>query len=359
MKYLATHGHRASAGAAIGLMMVVALTLMGCGRKGPPQPPVIQRPARTSDLAVTQVGRAAVLTWSYPQHTTAGGVLPPLESIEVWQARLPLAQEPQLGSPRDRDLIEKLLRSEGEVLLSLADDELVAATEGDQLSVRIPLEPHGEDPQSVLWHAVRTWCCGSRASDFSNIARLEPSETPAPPEELSASPTEEGIVLTWTGRHPVLVERAPTQEGPWMQLTSAPVSGGSWTDATAEQESTWWYRLRSVESPGARLVGLPGSAISVEYDDEYPPRAPEDLVCLPEGGSVRLRWKPSPTAELYRIFRQRGERRWVHLSYHHRTLEFIDRTPPEGSLTYVVKAVDAAGNESEDVRCSTVISPSP
>lgn len=357
MTHPARNGLSATVASALAIAVVATSLAVGCGRKGPPQPPVIQRPARTSDLSAVQVGTHAVVTWSYPTHTTAGGVLPPLESVEVWRAQLPLAQEPELGAARDRPLVEQLLRTQGEVLVTLSDDALLAATHGDQLEVREPLPEGIADEEVVLWYAVRSTCCGRRSSDLSNIARLDPEPPPPPPSDLAGAATADGIVLEWSGADPVLVERAPDEDGPWQQLTAEPVSGGEWTDTTAEQEATWWYRLRAVAKPGARLVGAPGATVAVAYPDLYPPVAPEDLVCLPEGRSVRLRWKPSPTAELYRIFRQRGERRWVHLSYHHRTLEFVDDSPPEGSLTYVVKAVDAAGNESEEVRCSTVVVP--
>ena len=264
-----------------------------------------------------------------------------------------------MGSTRDRALVEQLLTAQGSVIVELHDQTLVDATRGNELRITDQLEAAADSKDVVLWYAVRSFCCGGRSSDLSNIARLEPAPRPDPPQGLNGTPTVDGIVLQWEGTLPVLVERASSSDGPWQPLTSEPVQPPQWTDTTAEQETSWWYRLRSAVPPGTLLVGLPSDPVAVEYPDVYPPRTPEELICLPEGRAVRLRWQPSPTADFYRISRQGDERSWIHLSYHHRTLDFIDEDPPLGSLTYVVKAVDGAGNESDAVRCTTVVVATP
>ena len=94
---------RSASVAAAVVMIAVASLLSGCGRKGDPLPPQIRRAETTRDLEVFQQATDAVVTWTYPSMTSAGGPLPDLESIEVWRADIPL------GHPNDRGLRRGLL----------------------------------------------------------------------------------------------------------------------------------------------------------------------------------------------------------------------------------------------------------
>ncbi len=342
---------------------LLALALLGwsCGREAPPQPPVIRVAERTRDLAAHQEGTEAVLTWSYPSATTAGGSLPDLEVIEVWRLAVAPAQEPRAGGPRQRQLALRLMEQQGERIARLKRDQLERFTRGPTLFYRDDLlgwyRANAHRMPLVLWYAVRTRCCGGRYSEFSNIARLVPAAPPEAPAWAGFEVNAGGITLHWAGEAAVLVERrAPG--GTWRRLTPDPVKGGSWEDTGASQGKTWSYRLRAVRGSGATtVVGEPGPVLEVAYPDVYPPEAPGSLVCLPEPGLVRLRWEPSRDAVFYRVFRRSaGRGGWARLAWQLRGgTSFVDRNPPAGPQTYAVKAVDAAGNESEAATCETTV----
>ena len=61
--------------------MVAALTALGCGRKLPPLPPVLDVPARIEPLQLSQEGADVVLRFPYPTRTATGE--------ELWRHRLP------------------------------------------------------------------------------------------------------------------------------------------------------------------------------------------------------------------------------------------------------------------------------
>ena len=348
------------------LALLPALVALGsCGRKGDPQPPVVRVADRTRDLTVVQENGVAVLRWSYPSMTRDGGPLPDLESVEIWRAVLPPGQEPQATGPRKRTLQAQILEGKGERIAVLDAGQLESITRGPDLVFRDQLGdlPRPEEEGAVvLWYAVRSVCCRGRVSEFSNVARLEPQTPPPPPEDLAAETGPEGIVLSWkpVADLPVLVERAAEGES-WRRVVPQPVAAPPWRDTTARQGATWRYRLRSVATAGGTpIIGEPSRALVVEYPDVYPPGPPGELVCLPEEGSVRLRWGASSGASSYSVLRRpEGGGEWVTLATGLEGLKYHDTDPPPGSLTYAVRAVDAAGNRSEPAECTTLVGRGP
>lgn len=346
--------------------MIVVPVLSGCGKEGPPLPPLIRVAERTSDLTAYQEGEEAVLRWSYPSLTTAGGALPDVEAVEVWRAGLPRSQEPPPPvSPQDHAARRQLLESQGEVVAVLDPDALAAATRGSMLAFRDDLvrwreEVEGDADTQVIWYAARTICCGGRESELSNVVRLLPQAPPDPPGDLHLQAGAKGIDLTWTPQREIatLVERS-AEGATWRRVTAEAVDGGAWRDTTAAQGRSWSYRLRSVRKlgggGGGQVVGAPSPAVRVDHPDTYPPETPQAVICLPEGTRVRVRWQTVAGAASYRISRTRNGAEDSLLTGDQRSPEFIDDTPPLGELTYVVVAADGAGNLSGSASCTVVM----
>ncbi|MEE4273214.1 MAG: lipoprotein [Thermoanaerobaculales bacterium] len=338
----------------------VLTTLSGCGVKGPPMPPVIRVADPTRDLAVYQDDRHTVLSWSYPSSTTSGESLHDLESIQIWRATLLEVEAPPPGEkPSEKNLNRQLLLSNGEMIAELDDAGLEAATRGSLLEWRDDLEVwrrnNPSDEPQMLWYAVRSVCCRGRESGLSNIARLVPEIPPAPPTEFAVTAEEDGIRLRWTpnGGIPVLIERSPDTDR-WRPLGTRTIDADAWLDRTAAQGSGWNYRLRSVRTPegGPRIVGPPGPAAGLFYPDIYPPPTPHDLVCLPEGTRVRLRWRAGEEGLLHHIYRSTDGAETMVLVDDLDALQYEDLAPPPGTSVYEITAVDGAGNESAPATCT-------
>lgn len=338
----------------------------GCGRKAPPRPPELRVADTIRDLQVVQDQLIARLQWSYPQMTTAGGPLPDLESIEVWRAEIPLAQEPPAGTTvKDRKDRWNLLEGRGEIISRLEGNDLDLATHGpslrfeDDLDRWLPVAAEEEIGNTVVWYAVRSVCCRGRLSEFSNIARLIPKSVSPAPEGLEVVAERDGPHLQWTpvegGR--VQVERSD-DEKKWEVVSSSPVTEGMWIDNGAAQEKTWFYRLRSVDLGAGGVVlrmGVPGPSVRLDFPDLYPPDLPADLVCLPEGGRVRLRWQAAGGATGYTVERKTDATEAVVLAAAIAEVSFLDETPPSGKVTYIIHAVDDAGNSSPSTHCRTIV----
>jgi len=346
------------------LPILLLLTLVACGKEGPPLPPEIRIAERTGDLKAYQEGEVAVLQWSYPSMTTAGQTLTDVEAIEVWRATLPKGQEPPPPmTPQDRALQRQLLEAQGEILQRLDPPEIEAATRGKFLVYRDDLtrwrEDAAVDPETVVvWYGVRTICCRKRESELSNVARLVPTRPPDPPTGLELAAGAQGIDVRWQAvpKISVLVERSP-DGAVWTSVTEEAVTGGEWRDGQADQGRAWSYRLRSVASleGGGQVIGDPSEPARIEHPDTYPPPTPEEVVCLPEGATVRVRWRLVPGAAGYEVARRYGGMPAEVLVSDLTSVEFTDIAPPLGNSTYLVVARDAVGNTSDSAECSVVM----
>jgi predicted small lipoprotein YifL len=348
----------------ISLPIILLLTLAACGKEGPPLPPEIRIAERTSDLTAYQEGDEAVLRWSYPSLTTAGQTLADVEAIEVWRATLPRGQEPPPPvTPQDRALQRQLLEAQGEIVQSLEPAEIAAATRGSFLVYRDDLERWRQtspaDPEAaVVWYGVRTICCRKRSSDLSNVVRLLPAKPPDPPVGVLLTAGAQGIEVRWDAVPGIFVMVERSADGTvWTAVTEKAVTGGEWRDEEADQGRAWSYRLRSVASleGSGQIVGIPSEPVRIEHPDTYPPPTPGEVVCLPEGATVRVRWRLVPGAATYEVARKQGGGAAEALASDLTSVEFTDLEPPLGTITYFVVARDEVGNRSQSAECSVVM----
>jgi predicted small lipoprotein YifL len=335
------------------LFAVGVATLAGCGRKLPPLPPIIEVPETTTDLTAYQDGTEVVLTWSYPQLTRGGQTLTDLGRVEVWRLEVPPGQE-QVGSgPQGEELRRQLMLARGKLAARLEGPSLQAATRGSSLTYResLPEIPTGTS-LPALWFVVRSLRKVGTPSALSNIVSWQTRPVPPTPTGLHAKPAADGITLSWdeVPGFGYAVERRASPAAAWELVSPLGIEKSSFLDTTAQQGQTWTYRVRSYLKFAA---SLPSQASEVPYPDVYPPAPVTSFICLPEPGQVPLRWEASPEPRVtYKVFRRQGEGGWEHLEEAFQGIEFTDTAPPSGEVEYAVKAVDAAGNQSDAVYCT-------
>ena len=86
---------------------------------------------------------------------------------------------------------------------------------------------------------------------------------------------------------------------------------------------------------------------------------PSNVVCLPEAERVRIRWQGSAGAASYNVERSLGDSEWESLAEQLQQVTFDDSAPPLGTVTYGVRAVDEAGNQSDRTTCTTLMGSQP
>jgi len=244
--------------------------------------------------------------------------------------------------------------SRGKVIARLEGAALEAATHGGKLEFRdpVPDTPVGTTPPTI-WYAVRSRRQDGTTSALSNIIGGKPQPVPPAVTGLASAVDKDGITLTWDANEgfTYVVERREAGASSWEDLTPTDLTEPKYVDRTALQGKAWQYRVRASKS---YLWGPPTAAVDVPYPDVYPPPPPAAFVCLPEPGRVELRWEASPEPDVHYRVRRRlaGAPEWTMIADGMTGRQVIDSAPPTGQVEYAVKAVDAAGNESEAVSCT-------
>jgi len=335
--------------------------LAACGRKGPPLPPIIEVPETTTSIRIHQDLNEVVLTWKFPSLTRGGRTLADLARVEVYRVEVPPGQESVAQGPAGVEMQRQLVLSRGTLVARLEGESLRQATRGENLEFREPL-PAAEDGKvpPTYWYAVRSVRRDRTASALSTVMTWQRKPIPAAVADFAAEPLPDGVRLSWTPLEGVegaryVIERRTVPNGSWDEFGPALAYNSPQTDSTAKQGLTFRYRIRAFV---AEAAGPHSPEVEVKYRDVYPPPPAANFICLPEPGLVRLRWDASPEAgATYKVFRRRPGSTWVHLTDQATNAEFDDAKAQPGDREYAVKAVDAAGNESDALYCTVGTGP--
>ena len=377
---------------------------LACGRKEPPRPPASKVPARITDLTVQQRGMEFLLTMTYPSTTMGGLPLEEIESVEIWevvrvvsplsgdeviledeegiesegeQIDEALEEEPEEEAPPslfqlpaetpEDEQMEDLVtvdprdfRQSAQLRWTLRDTELSSAVQGGTLLVRLPIEEIPEHDE-VRVFAARTLSSRRLVSPFSNLATIGLREPPTPPSSVSVISSATGVELTWqatgegVGYHVYRRDAMVRDYGP--PLAKLSPDALSYKDRSAQFGNRYIYMVTVASSTAPLVESRIVTEHEIDYEDRFPPSAPENIVALAEEGRVRLLWELSPEDDVagYRVFRQApGE------EYESITPELIigsellDRDVASGTTyLYFVTAVDGANNQSEASKTTT------
>ena len=376
---------------------------LACGRKEPPRPPASKVPAKITDLTVQQRGMELLLTMTYPSTTMGGLALSELEAVEIWEvARVvsPLMgegeaeeeedsievveeaaeelaeiaeEEPEAGlfqlpaEMPDEERLEDLVkvdprefRQSAQLRWALRDTELSSAVQGGQLLIRLPIEEIPEQDE-VRVFAARTVAGPRLISQFSNLAGIGLRQPPSAPTSITVTSTASGVEVDWeteeTGMEHNVYRRDAMVKEYGAPLATVPSEMRSFTDRSAVFGNRYIYTVTVVSSTGPLVESRIASEHEVNFEDRFPPSAPENIVALAEEGRVRLLWELSPENDVsgYRVFRQAPGEDFRSITPE-LTIgsELLDRDVVSGTTyVYFVTAVDDANNQSEASKATT------
>jgi predicted small lipoprotein YifL len=357
-----------------GLLILAALfSALGCGKQGPPLPPLRAVPAPVKDLTVVQQGPRLLLSFTYPTVTPAGTALAGISAVEIWSvARVAPAGKPAAIDAREFGNVAKPVQK-------VEGADLTSATSGSRIDIALTLPPTllspapatpaaatppaatatpapaGPQPQAGYF-AVRTFGKNGDRSELSNIVSLVPTAPPASPARVTVTARGDGVLVEWTPVEGTVTGYNVYRRGAQERANAKPVhtSGAqekSWLDSTARFGQSYIYGVTALSQTQPPIESAIASEHEVRYVDRFAPPPPTELVALAETGRVRLVWRPSEAEDVagYIVYRRAvdGGKFERVTPKPVEAAEYVDTAVAGGrTYTYRVTAVDQAGNES-------------
>ncbi len=344
--------------------LTASLTILGCGKRRPPLPPIERVQQRTEFLSGAQQGNEVILSWPAPQRNAPDSSVQSIRRIDIYR----LAEKP--GAPLA--LTEEEFSNRATLVGSVTFEQIQTA--GDTLTYRDVLELAGQPTR--LRYAIRYVNASGQRAAFSNFLSIEPAARIANAPVLAAEPrvAEESITLSWQppvanidGSTPVNLlgynvyrtDEAQTDVGN-QPINTTLISGTEYADKNFQFGKDYRYVVRAVSlgTGGAQVESLNSNSIPASPRDTFAPAAPErPSLAAPEPSSARLAIFFAANKETdiagYNIYRSTDpdlpKQSWIRLNQTllTRTTYQDDKVEPGKTYYYYIVAVDKAGNVSQ------------
>lgn len=346
-----------------GITLLVALTLVGCGKTGPPVAPERRLPVAVSDLSGVIEGQALVLAWTGPGTRVDGSRLKDLTLFRIYRR-----EEAGDGEPKSAILSWGKVVGYDELATIRLASPAPAVVEGSRVTWTDPAKLAVGHRYVYVVTAVDSIGRSSAPSARLVVRFLA---APRPPEGLTAKAGEGQVRLAWAppaalvdgsalpGPLSYEVLRAPSADGPFVPATPEPVPTPDFTDRGLTNEQPYYYRVRAVRSEaGTRARSEPSQIATATPAKVTPPSPPKNLVAVPSLDAVRLAWDASPEPDVagYLVYRAVAPGAdFVRLTPTLITrTTYTDRTVERGkTYLYVVTAVDRASRPNESARSAS------
>jgi hypothetical protein len=348
------------------LIVLVSLALLpsliGCGKRRPPQPPIERVQQRTELLSGVQRGNQVLLSWPAPLRNAPNSSVQSIRRIDVYR----LAEK--LNAPLA--LTEEEFAARSNLIGSVTYDQIKNA-KGD-LTYTDELELAGQPAR--LRYAVRYVNESGQRAAFSNFLLIEPAGRIAQPPTLlktGKEVSESGINLTWEppaanidGTTPVnllgynvyRIDESNPEVGQ-TPLNTSLIEGTQFLDKNFKFGDNYRYVVRSVSlgTEGAQVESLNSNVLPVSPIDTFAPAPPGPVTLAATAGRISIFFPANTELDVvgYNIFRATDpnlpKKNWVRLNRELLTkTTFLDENVESGkTYYYYVTAVDQAGNESD------------
>ncbi len=309
--------------------IIPLLFLTSCGYIGEPLPPLMNIPARVTDLAAVQRGAKIIVQFTAPKLTTEGVVLKHDGQLDA-----------RIG-PKPAGAFDGAAWSAG------AKPAGEAVMDNGRARYEIPVSDWIGKEVAI---AVRTVAVNGRDAGWSNPVTLTVVAPPERPAELRAEAVPEGVHLTWqaAGKDFVILRRAPGAES---FVIAAHSDKPEWTDTGAEFGKTCSYIVQSVTKAGqSEAQSDLSDEVQITPKDTFPPAAPAGLTAVPSTASIELVWERNtePGIAGYRVYRALGGGPLEKLTDSQELPSYSDRKiEPGKTYRYAVTAVKTNGVESK------------
>jgi hypothetical protein len=347
----------------IAMMVALGAAIAGCGKKGPPEPPVRILPAAPGAIAVRQVGGDILLSATLRPTRTDGTPLAP--GAEVRVMRMPSAPGLRPGLVSERYLVQQFLQEAGTI--ATLDPRTPQGGATGRFAYRdsgvVPENPGAAAPgaPSGFLYGLRVVEPGGKSSPMRAPVLVEVAQPPPPPGALEGEAVEGEVRLTWqaasdSGTYNVYRRESPDGPEPEAPINPTPLTVTEYVDRSFHYDTEYQYFVRaSLAGRGTPCESLAGPLYTVRPHDHFAPVAPTGIAVVVEGQQIRVYWFPNAEPDLagYRIYRRaegESESRLVGEVVSTESSWADAGAAPEVRYYYAVSAIDGATPINEGPR---------
>lgn len=357
----------------LSFVLIALFSIVSCGKRKPPLPPIENIPQRTEQLNGYQLGNQIILLIPALQRNAGNQSTQSIRRVDVYR----LAESPNAPIA----LTEDEFSARSVLIGSITYSELLQ-TNSDINYV----DTLTQNTELIRFrYSVRyVNATGSRAP-FSNFLLIEPTPGVAlPPTDLKIEVSENIIKINWVsptqnfdGSSPpnllgfnvyrVFANQDVAKVLGSTPINPKPINSGSYSDSSFQIGETYKYFVRSVSlgSDGNPVESNNSKFVTASPEDVYPPSAPTAVSIAASPGKLSIFFPSNPEKDVvgYYIYRSTDQniplKNWTKI-----TPELLTRTTYQDSNVetaqryyYYVTAVDKYGNESKPSEVITEVVP--
>jgi hypothetical protein len=399
--------------------LIVSVLGAGCGKEGPPLPPLVRLPAAPAGLAAERRGDIVDVQLVVPSANTDGSRPANVARVDVYAITAPasvtddqlvklgtLVGQVQVKAPRDPDATvepdEPLSDAEPpegagidqgsttrvqEQLTpaNLAVVDLIRGAGGDTAtpSAARPLTGPALQPPSRVYAGVGVSTRGRRGP-FSPRAAALLAPAPEPLQSLEATYDEKAIALSWRAVPSRLPVQEPASGGELearfiglvfpstayhvyevkdataTRLTNPSITEAGYDDTRLEWGTERCYQVRVVHLyEKAEVESASSPAACVTPVDTFAPTPPTNVRVVPSSGAISLIWQRGAEGDLAGFIVLRAavpsDALTPVTTEPIAETSFMDKVAAGTAYVYAIQAVDKAGNRSEPSSRSEIV----
>jgi hypothetical protein len=342
------------------LAACVVVISFGCGKKGPPLPPLVKLPVAPADLSAERRGDDVTIQFIVPASNTDNSKPANVERVDVY-ALTGASTTPddelvkhgtKVGSvavkaPRDPDATVDEDESTDEVeapqgkgldqgAVARVDDRLTATA---RIASDVQARPSHREKNAAgpligpptlvatrVYVGVGVSTRGRRGT-FSKRVAVPLVDAPPAPSSPTIVYDESTITVTWSGpdapgpdaplpAYPLGIPpptyaynvyevasatggSEPAAGSGETRLTKSPVADLTYADTRMDWDATRCYAVRAIESLGdLKIESLDSGPACVTLADKFPPAAPKGLQAVGSEGAISLIWESNGEKDL-------------------------------------------------------------
>jgi fibronectin type 3 domain-containing protein len=331
------------------LLMILALQVVACAKKGPPVPWDLIVPMRIVDLqAIPRDGRL-LLEWRTPKDNTDKTPLTDLVSFQILRSEGTLVGEECKGCGGKPKVVREM---------KLTKEDFIPGK-------RMTLFVEDQEPRKVYVYQVVSINRRGYPSSPSNPVTVYWDHPPARPTTVSVERGDKKVALSWepvegaTG-YDVYRRLEGEEEFPLNPLNKEPLMSAEYTDLSVQNDIKYIYSVRAVRRVVKTDVEGKGSpGIAVTPAKLTPPSAPVGLVAIPTKEGIELTWNRNREPDIlgYNVYRRKtGEKEFQRLNESPLPKNtYLDTDVVlEQEYEYAVTAVDNSSRRNESARSEEV-----